>query len=369
MLDLKSPVFCNLDATGSVISHLYKSDKPVYYYALVVPGKEDEYGPMPIGEYFTDTHDVPSICSFLMRINHSMKKLKPAKKCFINKIETDFSLALIISCLWSFNQMSLPSYLKTAYDFLTNSIKEFPNITVVHVCSSHMIKTIKRKSFTHCQTKRQRDVALFFITQLIHCTNLEDFAIIVKKLIVVFGLQYYIPEFTDNFSSVSPNVESKDEDKQTDNDNDGDDKLLTDDHENVEDNSEIENGRAGSPFYKIGNAIRIEVLNVSKLYENKNRTENLKLNDFFCVKFLNYLLNFVLPYFPVWSASILKIFDILRDSNATVISYFNIVKHVIFQHKKHLPIPRFISHIEKLLHGWLLQRQYTVRTERQKKTR
>lgn len=70
-------VFCYLDATGSIVSRISDSDKPVYYYALVLHGstkpksknekntmsktneKRTEYGPIPVVELLSDTHDVP----------------------------------------------------------------------------------------------------------------------------------------------------------------------------------------------------------------------------------------------------------------------------------------------------------------------
>lgn len=73
----------------------------------------------------------------------------------------------------------------------------------------------------------------------------------------------------------------------------------------------------------------------------------------------------MIPYFPFWSAGILSLFDIRRDSNASIESYFKNIKQPIFRHEKRVPIPRFISEIEKLLHGWLLHRQYEIRTDRQ----
>jgi len=51
-------------------------------------------------------------------------------------------------------------------------------------------------------------------------------------------------------------------------------------------------------------------------------------NDFFSQKFLRYVGDFLMPYFPLWSAMILTKVGLYRDSNAakkTIIKFSSII--------------------------------------------
>lgn len=148
----KMDIFCCLDATGKVAVHPDPlNTKPLYYYPLVLPGSE-EYGPLPIAEFLSDTHTVPQISYFLSTFNHAMHLLIN-RKVIIKKLETDFSLALITSAILSFNQMSVYAYLDLLYKHVVQKNTSFPNLTIIHICSTHMLKTVKRKCVQHCKSR------------------------------------------------------------------------------------------------------------------------------------------------------------------------------------------------------------------------
>jgi len=84
----------HLDATGSIIAQPKElnSATTIYYYALIVPGNIKNVGPLPIAEFILAKHDVTAIQHFLNVFNDKLKEISTQR---INKLETDFSLALL----------------------------------------------------------------------------------------------------------------------------------------------------------------------------------------------------------------------------------------------------------------------------------
>ena len=72
----KKEVFCYFHATGSIVSNL--SEKPMYYYALVLSGSKD-YGLMPIAEFLSDNHSIPQLTWFLSTFNHAVHQITVRK--------------------------------------------------------------------------------------------------------------------------------------------------------------------------------------------------------------------------------------------------------------------------------------------------
>jgi len=86
--------YLHLDATGSIIAqpNLLSTATTIYYCALLLPGNID-VGPLPIAEFISSKHDITAIKHFLDVFNDRLKKITTKE---IKKIETDFSLALIL---------------------------------------------------------------------------------------------------------------------------------------------------------------------------------------------------------------------------------------------------------------------------------
>ncbi|XP_066590785.1 uncharacterized protein [Prorops nasuta] len=169
LISITHNVFCYLDATGSIVlhpgkqKHSKKTDylldnekyyKPLFYYALVLGGSE-RYGPLPVAECLTDSHDILSITHFLNCFQHATKMIT-SKKVVINKVETDFSFALIQAAINAFNKINL----------------------------------ILRKIKTITKSKDIRILAGQAITTLIHCNDLEIAATIFSNIVKIFGKKY-----------------------------------------------------------------------------------------------------------------------------------------------------------------------------------
>ena len=365
----KKNVFCYLNATGSIVSSL--SNKPLYYYALVLPGSAD-YGPMPVAEFLSDTHSVPQITWFLSSFNHAVHQIT-SRKVIIKKIETDFSLALIISVIKSFNSMSLSRYLHIMDNILKTESNELPKLTLVHVCSSHMLKTVIRKCHVLFQNSQQRVLSKILMTKLIHSCTLDAAALHFEMIVVIFGLRKEVPVLNEYLEILEHRVSNENSQKDSLFDaEDGVNTTLKYDLESSSENQQHNNmdARKESPFYIFFKRIydsctkKFSQDGSGDSQTNKYSTDNIYYSE----QFMDYLLTYILPYFPLWSAVILCQLDLLRDSNATVENYFKIIKAIVFRNKLRILAPRFVAKMKKLLHGWLLERKYSLNTTRQEST-
>lgn len=65
-------------------------------------------------------------------------------------------------------------------------------------------------------------------------------------------------------------------------------------------------------------------------------------NPFYPLPLVKYLTNYCLPYFPLWSATAISKFGLLRDSNAAAENLFKLVKHSLFRNLRKQKISRYI---------------------------
>jgi len=93
----------------------------------------------------------------------------------IDKIETDFSLALLQSVSRSFNDVPLSEYIKAMYEDTEKGIPAPSRWTIIHICSSHCLNTVLKKiKKIFYKSKRMRITAAILIAQLIHCKSVQE---------------------------------------------------------------------------------------------------------------------------------------------------------------------------------------------------
>lgn len=112
-------------------------------------------------------------------------------------------------------------------------------------------------------------------------------------------------------------------------------------------------------YYKKFVEIRKDVIKNSELTDEDN--------PFYSEKFCNYLFNFLLAYFAIWSAVGIKRYGLLRDSNATAENGFKILKHQVLHKESNIVIPRFCQQNEVIEQGKLKEREFPLTTTRQEK--
>ncbi|RLU17545.1 hypothetical protein DMN91_009781 [Ooceraea biroi] len=163
---------CHFDATGSLFFSPPGITKRLYYYSLILPGNKD-CGQFPVAELISSVHSTTYICHFFKLIAVSLKKLTTRTPA-IEKIETDFSLALIQGAIEGLNGITLLDYLHRSYNDLVNKTDMVSSMTVLHICSTHMINTVIRKGSKICQNESQVRLAGMVITKLIHSRTLKS---------------------------------------------------------------------------------------------------------------------------------------------------------------------------------------------------
>jgi len=147
-------------------------------------------------------HSVPYITLFLSLVDHALKKLS-TRSIIIDKIETDFSLALLQSACLSFNKMSLMNYLTVIFNKHENNERLEHGFTIIHICSSHLVKTVLRKSKTLMKNSRQIRLAGMAIAKLIHCDKLSEARNVFRSLVKVFNLNIQDPDYDECLDMIS----------------------------------------------------------------------------------------------------------------------------------------------------------------------
>ncbi|CAB3244980.1 unnamed protein product [Arctia plantaginis] len=80
---------------------------------------------------------------------------------------------------------------------------------------------------------------------------------------------------------------------------------------------------------------------------------NIEQNKFYSEDLLNYLVEYLLIYYPVWSAAGIARFGLARDSNATVENGFKVFKEQVLNKEENICIPRIIKKTEETIRGKL----------------
>ncbi|KYM99388.1 hypothetical protein ALC62_09890 [Cyphomyrmex costatus] len=290
----------HLDSTGSIIAQpeQLSTASTIYYYA---PGNID-VGPLPVAEFISSKHDVTAIKHFLDVFNDKLRKITTKK---IKKVETDFSLALIQSVCRALNVMTLSSYIQYMYEKYENKTLMQGNVTINHVCSSHFIKTVTQK-IKKCypdgkKQKLMRSIAASLLANIMHCNCVSAAAGVYDVFVKLFGNEYEDNDFNHLVKSI---------------------KIITED---VSTSSDIYSSQAQAdtfsfdrkslPYYHAFKTIEMSARENSKINYSKS-------NAFFCKEFFDYVTEYLMPYFPLWSATGIAQFNLSRDSNAPIENYF-----------------------------------------------
>ncbi len=149
-----------LDATRGIVSKYQIKLRKVLYYALVLPRDGSSKPLLPVTEMLTNKHNVPNISSWLLKFVHSVSKLTSVR---VNRIEIDFSWALIQSVLVSFNKENVDTFLDRAHKICHFQLqrKDVKRFTVVHICAATHGKNLFECSQKHTTDKGLHNFAVF----------------------------------------------------------------------------------------------------------------------------------------------------------------------------------------------------------------
>lgn len=164
--------------------------------------------------------------------------------------------------------------LKFSYKYLTTNEEEtqkyFKHLTILHICSSHTVKTVLRKADKVKINHEQKDLAGCLISRLIYSDSLKMADDYFRMVVCVFGLPYRLPMFDKYFVEVQ-RLEKNNGDENNKNAY-KDDGLSNDDEGDVKPDDEINrlelesHAHIGknSPFYRRFYKIWEEIVNLAK---------------------------------------------------------------------------------------------------------
>lgn len=346
------PLFLYLDATGSIIKNPPHIKSQIFNYALVLPGGQD-YSPLSVIDFISSEHGVKDVSTFLINLNDRLCRLT-TRRPVIDTIGTDFRLCLFQSVSLSFNGMKLNIYLQQIYKELIQVGQESA-VTIIHICSSHFIKTVLKKIDETIDDDDMKVLAACAITKLIHSTSLDEASNILKRVFAIFGTQKRPRNFNQCMKYFETVTKCEDDEDDIDDDT-RHQRIIIDEEQQVHDDT-----RKDSPFFKLFSHIKDSVLKESDYFN--------KQNIFYSEAFIKYLLEFLLPYYPLWSGVLIQKFGLTRDTNAPVENYWKIEKHTNLEGKKRILAPRYIQKKESFQLQKVREREFTLKTTRTIKNR
>ena len=126
-----------IDATGRVTLES-KDYKRILLYPLCVRHPYSKTPPLPTAQYLSSNHNVESIASFFTILQEKEKNIFNGKVATPGLIMTDYSLALILSCLSEFSKESLQQYVNKSLRIIQGkATTEKLNSTILHICFFH----------------------------------------------------------------------------------------------------------------------------------------------------------------------------------------------------------------------------------------
>ena len=160
----------HLGATGSVIRKLGHLKKRILYYAISVKHPLSHVSPIPLDEMVSSEQTNLEISHLLNRWLYDVKKVT-SSEILPNKVEVDFSWAMLHGVYNAFNKRNLECYLHRCWETIhtsnsTNSIK-----VIIYICSAHIMNRFSYKLSSKFRMDKQRKQKIMFImARMTSCT-------------------------------------------------------------------------------------------------------------------------------------------------------------------------------------------------------
>ena len=166
-------VVLNLDATGSLISKPPSCSNKIYYYALTMQHPEYSTSPIPVAEMISSDHGTAEISHFLNKWCLSAK-LVINRDLQINKVEMDYSWAMIHSTCSAFNKFTILNYLQNCWRFVNNG-EDLNVTTVLHLCSAHVMHRISYNLDKKFKIDKQiKRIILHVFGRILNSNNIHE---------------------------------------------------------------------------------------------------------------------------------------------------------------------------------------------------
>ena len=329
-----------LDATGTVCQQIPDQAKQVYYYAIVSKGEANEPA-IPVAEMLTNDHTTINIGYFLQRMSSDYCKVI-GKELQPQKVEVDFSWAMIHAAILAFNKTEVVTYLQESWKLTSGASEEhFKFKTVVHLCSAHIMHMIMRKVASAFKNKQTSHFLGNCVGLLVNATSLEDADDIFKSLCVLFANEtskVVVADAMTHLHELTCKTNSMDLDSPSD------EGQLMDDEDMLDDASERGPLYQKSPFY--GHFKHVS--ETAKLL-GSDEAESPDQNEYYSPKLVDYFVKSLMPYFPLWSALLLH--DMSHDTNAVVENWMGAFKAMILNKRTSLRPGEIVEELRKSLKG------------------
>ena len=303
----------------AVIKKLPNDKKRILYYALTLPGNGQNNPPLPVAEYLTNNHTTANMSGWLLEF---IRDVSSIKKLHVQRIETDFSYALLHAISRAFNESSLVRYLNDCYSVARGDIPPAAIRTVIHICSAHSVKAFVNGLGRHCKEKCAKEFYCRVCAFLIDEIALPSISVTFFHLCIVGLSQNITAEVHESLvylqakvaEVVDPLVKQEEVHKTN---NISVDLLKFD--------TRIKNNHFGLHFQEVRR--RAEAMAVLNRQGDKNNLYNPAA--------ITYLLGTWMPVVPLWTGIVLAVRNTgeTHYSNAHAENWFRIVKHKILQRK------------------------------------
>ena len=327
-LKINSKINLYLDCTGSLFNK-YEEKQPFYYSMClpsIPPSSKSRHVPqLSIADAILADHSTQSIKSWL----ESFLKLweQHSKRTHqIQKIEVDFSWAFLHAAVEAFKKTDLKTYLQMSFE-VANAEKEmsaFSFFTVVHLCSSHVIKAVCNNVSKCTRSKLIKKKFMFSFARLQNCKDLQTAAEFYYHLVIVFLSEFKSDNFNNSLNIINEQINNPGLNLK---------QLGTPDSTEVFNVSEFytnfETGICrGSPYYLFFNKMHFKAEQAIN-----NSTVNNVRNILYCPKLFDFFLNKYLALFSLWSG--VHLVHNTRDTNSHEKNWFRIIKHIIFDSERY----------------------------------
>lgn len=245
--------------------------------------------------------------------------------------------------------MSLISYLKVSYDFVTNKISEF-NLVPVVICCCHFVHIIAMKVNKNFSKKKVlKNLIIDVMCVILDAETISAIDDIFKLLCIILTSDKKTKNVDDSYSSLINLLKGETGKKciefseEYDGADDVGNPCIDTKSKEIELNFDknLKRTYMCSPFFDHFNKILNYTL---ESMENDTINDFYDDNEMYDKFLLEYLLKFYFSYLPLFSTVILKrngCFE--RPSNAPVEGWFKIVKHNFLNGEKKLKVGRFVD--------------------------
>lgn len=309
-LQKKNTLLLYLDATGTVVAKP-EDCKSVFYYALCCPVTSTTGTTVvAVSEMLSSDQSTPSIQRWLTCFSRDFFKMFK-RHLQPQKVETDFSWAMIHACVHAFCQNDIHMYLQRCLQ--VSEGKQQCSFTVVHICAAHMIKILCCKVAKVKCVKQTKDLFLYSVALLQNATSLEEIQALLTDMCAVFTEEAtaHCQESLKNLQTAIQN-QAVIADVET---------ARTKEAEVVSETTP-KTVRHNSPFVKVFEGIFTD----TKRKNVKKKGLSTPSNPHFCPGLIDIVRTYIATL-PLWTGIMLKHLGQTRDTNSQAENWFRTTKN------------------------------------------